>query len=210
MATTTQIIELHKSRKIIIEILETQKYDVAQYKDFSINDINTMIQTKQLDMFLKKNNGQAKKIYIKYHLGKSLSATNIYEYIDDLFVLEEILTKADDLLIIMKDEPNESIRKILTNIWEKDGIFITVVNIKQLQYNILSHSLVPPHRVLTPEETVEFKRIYNVTEDSQVPDISRFSPVSKVIGIRPGQICHILRPSKTAISAPFYRVCTNK
>jgi DNA-directed RNA polymerase subunit H (RpoH/RPB5) len=208
---SAQIIELHKSRKTIIDILETQKYDVTQYKDFSINDINTLIQTKQLDMILKKNNGTPKKIYIKYHLGKSLSSTNIYEYIDDLFVLEEILSKADDdLFIIMKDEPNDSIRKILTNIWEKDGIFITVVNIKQLQYNILTHSLVPPHRVLSAEETAEFKRIYNVTDDSQVPDISRFSPVSKLIGIRPGQICHILRPSKTAISAPFYRVCTNK
>ena len=57
---SAQIIELHKSRKTIIDILETQKYDVTQYKDFSINDINTLIQTKQLDMILKKNNGTPK------------------------------------------------------------------------------------------------------------------------------------------------------
>ena len=43
--------------------------------------------------------------------------------------------------------------------------------------------------------------------DSQFPDISRFDPVAQAIGIRPGQVCEIIRPSKTAISAPYYRIC---
>jgi len=41
-----------------------------------------------------------------------------------------------------------------------------------------------------------------------MPDISRFSPVSQVLGLRPGDMCRIDRPSKTAISAPFYRICS--
>ena len=214
MATTTsmqsgQIIEIYNSRKTVIDLLEAQKYDVSQYKDFGINDVNTLIQTKQMDMLLKKTN-MDKSVYVKYHLAKSLRPVNLYEYIDDLFTLEEVLQKKDDLMVIMKDEPNDTIRKTLTDIWEKEGIYIIVINIKRLQYNILNHQLVPEHIVLSAEEAAEVKKKYNIHDDSQIPDISRFSPVSQVIGIRPGELCRIYRPSKTAIKAEFYRICFNK
>ena len=214
MAQTTtmqsgQIIEIYNSRKTIIDLLEAQKYDVSQYKDFGINEVNTLIQTKQMDMLLKKTT-MDKSVYVKYHLAKSLRPVNIYEYIEDLFTLEEVLQKKDDLIVIMKDEPNDTIRKTLTDIWEKDGIFIIVLNIKRLQYNILKHQLVPEHIVLSQEEAAAIKQKYNIHDDSQIPDISRFSPVSQVIGIRPGELCRIYRPSKTAIKAEFYRICFNK
>jgi len=204
-----QIIEIYNSRKTIIDLLEAQKYDVSQYKDFGINEVNTLIQTKQMDMLVKKTTND-KSTYVKYHLAKSLRPVNIYEYIEDLFTLEEVLTKKDDLMVIMKDEPNDTIRKTLTDIWEKEGIFVIVINIKRLQYNIMTHQLVPPHFVLSAEEAKEVKRKYNIIEDSQIPDISRFSPVSQVIGLRPGELCRVYRPSKTAIKAEFYRICFNK
>ena len=193
----------------MIDLLEAQKYDVSQYKDFGINEVNTLFETKQMDMLLRKTS-EDKKVYVKYHLAKSLRPVNLYEYIEDLFTLEEVLTKKDDLIVIMKDEPNDTIRKTLMNIWEQDGVFVIVINIKRLQYNIMNHQLVPPHIVLTKEEATEVKRKYNIQDDSQLPDLSRFSPVSQVIGIRPGDICKINRPSKTAIKAEFYRVCLNK
>jgi DNA-directed RNA polymerase subunit H (RpoH/RPB5) len=162
-----------------------------------------------MDMLLKKTTLD-KSAYIKYHLGKSLRPVNIYDYVEDLFTLEEVLQKKDDLIVIMKDEPNETIRKTLMDIWEKDGIFITVINIKRLQYNIMNHQLVPPHIVLSAEEAKQVKQKFNIHDDSQIPDISRFSPVSQVIGLRPGELCRIERPSKTAIKAEFYRICFNK
>jgi DNA-directed RNA polymerase subunit H (RpoH/RPB5) len=48
---------------------------------------------------------------------------------------------------------------------------------------------------------------YNIINKGQFPDISRFDPVARVIGLRPGQLCHIVRPSKTAIEANYYRIC---
>jgi len=214
MAATTsmqsgQMIEIYNSRKTIIDLLEAQKYDVSQYKDFGINDVNTLLKTSQMDMLLKKTT-EEKSVYVKYHLAKSLRPVHIYEYIEDLVTLEEVLTKKDDLIVIMKDEPNDTIKKTLTDIWEKDGIFVIVINIKRLQYNIMNHQLVPQHVVLTAEEAKEVKFKYNIHDNSQIPDISRFSPVSQVIGIRPGDLCRVYRPSKTAIKAEFYRICLNK
>jgi DNA-directed RNA polymerase subunit H (RpoH/RPB5) len=201
------IIQIYKSRQTIITHLYNQKYDVSSYEGFSINEVHTLFQTKQLDM-LFVNNTNNKKAYVKYHLGKTLRQENISEYIEDLINLEEVLTKMDDLIIIMKDEPNESLVKSLKNIWEQDGIFVNVFNIQRLQYNVLEHELVPPHQVLTNAEALEFKKKYNITDDSQLPDISRFSPVAQAIGMRPGDLCKITRPSKTAINTEFYRICS--
>jgi hypothetical protein len=72
--------------------------------------------------------------------------------IDDLFNLEEILKKEDVLYIIIKDEPNETLINELKHIWEKDGIFIVIENIKRLQFNILNHVLVPQHTILNDSD----------------------------------------------------------
>ena len=143
-----------------------------------------------------------------FHLGKSLRLSNIQEYIEDLFNLENILKTSDNLIIILKDEPNDSLIKIVKNIWEQQNIFIILYYIKRLQFNIIDHQLVPSHKVLTREESDNIKKKYNIQDNSQLPDISRFSPVALAIGLRPGDLCEIMRPSKTAIMAPFYRICS--
>jgi DNA-directed RNA polymerase subunit H (RpoH/RPB5) len=56
------------------------------------------------------------------------------------------------------------------------------------------------------EEKVKAR--YNISDNSQVPGISRFSPVAQAIGLRPGEMCKIIRPSRTAITSEFYRICS--
>ena len=94
-----------------------------------------------MDMLVDKSNLN-KKTYVKYHLAKSLRPINIYEYVEDLFTLEEVLQKKDDLIVIMKDEPNDTIRKTLSDIWEKEGIFVIVINIIQIQCIYLEYNIV--------------------------------------------------------------------
>lgn len=206
MAQSGKIIQIFKSRNNILEILETRGFDVSNYSGSSINEVNSMFQSSQMDMLLSN---PEKKVYIKYHLDKpTLHRNNLYVYIEDLYTIDEVLTKKDDFIIIINDEPNEMLIKALNTIWQQDGIFITVFNIKRLQFNILKHTLVPTHTVLTPEQDADVRKRYNIKNNSEVPDISRFSPVAQAIGLRPGQMCKIVRPSRTAISADFYRICS--
>ena len=146
-------------------------------------------------------------MYIRFYLTKMIRPANIQEMIDDLFNLEEILTREDTLFIIVKDEMNETIINELKHIWEQDGIFIVIENIKRLQYNILNHSLVPHHEIINDEELAEIMKKYNIKNKIEFPDISRFDPVARVIGLRPGDVCKIIRPSKTSITTNYYRVC---
>jgi len=207
------ISQIYNSRKIILELMDKQGYNINDYANFSINEVNSMKQNNQLDMLLETDEknitteNQKKKIYIRYYLTARPAGKNIQEMIDDLFILTETLTKNDTLFIIIKDDPNETLISELKHIWERDGIFIVIESIKRLQFNILNHCLVPYHRVMLDSEVKSIMTKYNITNITQFPDISRFDPVARVIGLRPGQVCHIIRPSKTAIETNYYRVC---
>lgn len=220
--TSSLISQVYKSRTVLLDLMKKQNYIVSDYQDFSVNEINTMKTNNQLDMILEKYNNktnddkkedtdkddkQSQKIYIKYYLGKSLRPNNLQEMIDDLFTVEEVLTKNDTLLVVVKDEVNETLINFVKHIWESEKIFIILIPLKRLQFNILEHVLVPPHRVLNESEKIMIKNRYNIMNDNEFPELLRFDPVAQAIGIRPGQVCEISRPSKTAISAPYYRIC---
>jgi len=203
---------VYTSRNIILDLMGKQGYNIEDYGNFSVNEVNSMKQNNQLDMLLEKKEEnpvtkRKNKIYIRYYLGKTIRPSNLQEMIDDLFNLEEILKKDDTLFIIIKDEINETLTNELKHIWESDGIFIVIENIKRLQFNILDHELVPKHTIVPESEVVNIMKKYNITDKIQFPDISRFDPVARAIGLRPGQLCHIVRPSKTAIEADYYRIC---
>jgi DNA-directed RNA polymerase subunit H (RpoH/RPB5) len=210
--SSSLISSVYKSRKIVLNLMKKQGYNVDDYDNFSINEVNSMKLNNQLDMLLEKINEdpitkKKDKIYIRYYLGKTIRPNNIHEMIDDLFNIEEVLKKNDTLFIIVKDDINETLLNELKHIWETDNIFIVMQNIKRLQFNILEHSLVPPHRVINEDEVKEIMEKYNITDTNQFPEISRFDPVAQVIGLRPGNVCEILRPSKTAIITKYYRIC---
>jgi DNA-directed RNA polymerase subunit H (RpoH/RPB5) len=212
--TSVIISQIYQSRKIILELMDKQGFDVSGYSNFSVSEINAMKQNNQLDMLLESKSEKSeektsslKKVYIRYYLSKNIRPANIAEMIDDLFVLTETLKKQDTLYIIIKDNINETLINELKDIWERDGIFIIIENIKSLQFNILSHVLVPPHNVMTEEDVKILMQKYNITSKTLLPDISRFDPVARAIGLRPGQVCDIIRPSKTAIQTNYYRIC---
>lgn len=200
------ITEIYKSRKNLLDILESRGFDTSDYNSFTYEELHTMIQNQQLDFIVKKV-GSEKKVYVKYNIVKVLRPNNIYDSVEDLFHIENVLTKNDDLIIINKDEPNDTLQTTIKNIWLNDGLYIAIINIARLQFNILNHTLVPKHTVLSEEERNVFLEKYNITNKKMIPTISYFSPVSIVLGIRPDDICKIERFSKTAINSDFYRIC---
>ena len=217
--SSSLISSIYKSRKVVLELMKKQGYNTDDYDNFSINEVNTMNLNSQLDMLLEKDadveqeQGQGgtqkkRKIYIRYYLTKALQKKTIEEIMDDLFQMDEVLTKDDTLMIIVKEDMNETLHNLMKHIWVQDGIFIIIQSIRRLQFNLLEHSLVPPHRVLSNKEVADLRIKYNLKDDTQFPDISRFDPVAQIIGIRPGQVCEIIRPSKTAITGIYYRICT--
>lgn len=210
-SSSSLIVSIYKSRQTLLDIMHSQNYNIIDYEGFSINEINIMYKNNQLDFILEKNDEneitkQKDKIYIKYYFNK-LKPLNLEEIVDDIYFVEEILKKNDTLYIVTKDEINDTLMATLKQFWEKDNIFIIIQNIKRLQFNILEHILVPKHKILNEAELINIRRRYNITDLNNLPKISRFDPVSVALGIKPGQVCEIIRPSKSSINSNYYRLC---
>jgi DNA-directed RNA polymerase subunit H len=208
------ISNIYNSRKNLIKQLDYQGYNTSEYNIYSINEINSMYVSDQLDMIFEKNEINVdknikEKVYIQYNLKKAISKNDIQKLVDKIFNLQEVLLKHDTLYIIVKEEVNDSITNMLKYMYDKYNIFVIIQNLTRLQFNILEHSLVPQHRLLNNQEIEEIKLRYNITNNNQFPKISRFDPVSLAIGLRPNDICEIKRDSKTTIVNLYYRICEN-
>lgn len=205
--TNSQTISnIFKSRKIILEQSQLKGYDISEYDDFSINEIAILYANKQLDLLLVNPNTN-KKIYFKYHLGTKIRTNHIYDYIEDLYNIDEILTQEDDLIIVTKEKANDNLINFLDILYKKDNYYVNIYNYNDFVYNILENELVPPHRVISEEEKGNIMKKYNIVKESQFPEISRFDPISIVYCIRPGQVFEIIRSSPTSLLTKYYRLC---
>jgi len=209
--TSSRIVRIFKSRKVMLELLQLQRYNIDEYEGFSINEVDAMFANSQLDMLIThETNGQ--KVYVKYYFApkqtaKQIRPQNLDEIIEDLYTIEEVLTKNDTLIVIIDDEPNDTILARMKYLYDHDGIFVIIHNIQRLQFNILEHKLVPYMNILTEKEVDEFKKKYSLKSVDQLPEISRFDPQALAVGLRPGQICSIQRNSETAMIFEYYRAC---
>tara|TARA_B100000035_G_scaffold315232_1_gene334609 strand:+ start:7164 stop:7793 length:630 start_codon:yes stop_codon:yes gene_type:complete len=206
-SSNNRILKLYKSRKTIIELLTTQGFNVSDYEEFNINEIDAMYAKKQLDLKFT-NNDTKKNIYVKYFLDtKQVKPNTLDNIIEDLYEIESILNKDDTLVIIIDDEPNDTIINKIKYLYDKEKIFVVIHNIKRLQFNILKHSLVPEMKILSEEELNEVKTKYNIQTLKQFPEISRFDPQALAMCLRPGEVCELKRKSVTALETNYYRVC---
>jgi DNA-directed RNA polymerase subunit H len=73
------------------------------------------------------------------------------------------------------------------------------------QPSIISHFLVPEHRVMTEEEKKGLLEKYDI-KTINLPNISVKDPVAKTIKAKIGDVIEIKRKSSTAGESNYYRV----
>jgi DNA-directed RNA polymerase subunit H len=209
---------ISKARQNVLELMDYNGYDTTEYNNFTKSEVNAMNFNQQLDMILTKPSDNS-KIFIKFELGKKTAALidNLREeYFPATEHLGEMhgetteypLTKHDILYVIFQSDPNQSVVNRLKHIWETDGIYIVPQSLMRLQFNILHHHLVPPHRIMTSKEVLDLKQKRHLKLE-ELPRISRFDPVAQAICIKPGEVCEITRASRNSIVSHYYRVCVN-
>jgi len=204
---SNRILSIYNSRNTILSFMKELGFDISNYEEFSINEIDAMNKNEQLDMLVTRES-DGKKAYIKYLIHvKQVRKENIDQLVEDLYDIENILTKPDILVVITNDEPNDTIQQKISYLYDSSKIFIVMHNIKRLQYNILQHTLVPNATILSENKVEELKAKYNLKSLAQLPEISRFDPQALALCLRPGEVLELQRKSDTAMTYPYYRVC---
>ena len=204
---SNRVLTIYKSRNTIIEQLASLGYNMSDYDQFSINEIDAMAVNDQLDMLVTREADGA-KAYIKYLLNvKQLRKDNLDQLIEDLYDIESVLEKKDTLIVITNEEPNDTMVARMKYLFDHSGIFVVMHYIKRLQFNLLNHELVPIAMILSEDETDKLKEKYHIHTVDKLPEISRFDPQALALNLRPRQVIRIIRKSNTALEYNYYRVC---
>jgi DNA-directed RNA polymerase subunit H (RpoH/RPB5) len=202
MSDDTPVVDVFNARNHLFDILSSRGYDVSDYVGYDMSHVSAMMDHSQLNVVLQ---GPHNKAFVHFQLSAKL---NVGKVVSSLFEDEDsVLKPEDDLIIVYKSEPNDTIHAEMDEVWNKQGVYVTVLHIKRLQFNILKHDMVPPHRVLSEKERDQVFAKLNVRTGADLPAISRYDPVASVLCMRPGQVCEIERKSKTSVKSIYYRFC---
>jgi len=206
--------QLYKSRNNLISYLKNMGFNCEEVEDFSMEEVDAMQKYEQLNF--KVSNPLNEQCFVKYMTEDTttkktssnlIKKINISGIVSEVFLDEEVIKKTDTLVIITNEYSQESIHKSLKNIWEMEGYYVVIFDLKQLQLNILKHNYVPKHVKLTQKEKSELYEKINIQSDSQLPEISRFDPVAKIIFLRPDNVCKITRFDKISYTNEYFRIC---
>ena len=171
---------------------------------------NTKSDNSELDFEVYKTNDDGVietctvMYYIKNNIKQNILETMVTDYYEQK--LEENKENCN-LIIVSFNTMNDSLHKSIKSMWKKYEEYVVLLDIPSLQFNILEHSFVPKHIKLTNEEKIELYEKFNIKNNNQLPEISMFDPVAKIILLKPGEVCKIIRYDKISIVNEFYRVC---
>ena len=218
---------IYKSREIIITMLKERDFNVESYNSYSKDDLNILVEqgnTKiysssengPLDILVKKTNeeGNEESLFIKYKMDKFKKTKSLEQQILDIY--NTTLKKEETLIIIHLDniefkptKKESNVELFIDELNSKYGYFVQLYGIKNLLFDVRNHFTIPQHKLITKKQQQELVIKYNIKQDSNFPTIRREDPQAKFIGLKPGEICHILKPSLTNIYSDYYRICVN-
>ena len=202
---------VYASKHVINQNMKYIGYDAKQYENLAFDAVKTMCDQKNIDILNmvfsnSSNPAYPGRVFVHYNvLQAAFRAINLYDIID-YYRMRYNFGERDTLLIVNNDPPNDTIKKLMKQIYETDKTFVIIQSLRQTQFYIHGHVYVPRHEVLSPEQ--EKQQVLGQWNRGDLPEICRFDPVAMAIAMRPGQICKITRNSRSVITEEyFYRYC---
>ena len=209
---------LIRSRNTVLDILEERGYNVSVYRSIASDQILTLAagNSRALDVVVPKREGSTapcERAYVVYQIQDRIR-NRLATWLRDLYEVavdpagENIVQQSDDVIVLL-NEPAEhdAFTKAALQLWQKSKARIAFFHIKQVVVHPGRHVLVPPHRKLRTEEAEAEMRRWHLTVKSQLPLIKHSDIQARVLGLVPGDMVEVLRPSPTAGVSRVLRIC---
>jgi|LauGreDrversion4_2_1035121.scaffolds.fasta_scaffold54496_3 DNA-directed RNA polymerase subunit H (RpoH/RPB5) len=208
-----------RSRKTILEILTLRGYDVTPYSKMGPEEL-----AKLCSAVVLHTNPDALEINVKHRENPEKSCLVKYSYNRVKNDLEKVVKK----LLENEEEPEKVINPEFTEViyivlepmadnfhasalkaWYKNKLRIQYYWIPSLVNNPMNHVLQPKFEIVPQEQHKDLMKEKYVTSKSQFPAI-RFhvDMMARILGLVPGDIVKITRPSYSSGTYELYRVCT--
>lgn len=192
---------LFNIRKTVIEMLQDRNYIIPQSELINFDDFSIKFKNKNLDIFIDNTENDKGKVYVYFHNeNKTIPKVDLKNLLSK--TIETYNDENIKLIILLKEKGNGSILKeINKEIYKNVEIFMN----KNMIFNITHHEFVPKHVILSEEEEKEVLDKYSTTIN-KLPKILRSDPVAKYYGMKPNQICKIIRNSPEVGDYLYYRL----
>ncbi|KAJ7183170.1 DNA-directed RNA polymerase RPB5 subunit [Mycena filopes] len=206
MSEPDETARLWKVNRTIHELVKDRGFQVSE--DEVSMDLNTFRDTfasngsvdrAQLNFYANARVNPSDLIYIFFAEEKNVGVKSMRKF---LGILEEKAIQRG--IIVFPSTMTSSARKVITAMAAQYRL--EEFSESDLLVNIVHHTLVPRHDVLSPEEKKLLLEKYRLKE-TQLPRIQLADPVARYYGLRRGQVVKITRPSETSGRYASYRIC---
>lgn len=204
------------------ELLPIEKSHYQQLNDVKTNLIKMLTnrgfilkdnEQKTIEKIIKDNNDDQEYIIqldnesnYNTEIKKKRIYVKIFDYkitsINKNSQIGEFISKYnDEYKILIVQDINQKSENIIESYETQSEVF-KIIN---LMLNIVDHTLVPQHIVLTKEQTEEVMLAYRAKK-RDMSLIRTTDAVAKYYNMKPGEIVKIIRPSVLVCEAPVYRL----
>ena len=216
MTEAVYIDKILRSRATVLEVLRDRGFDTAPFehelpKDLIAKAGTPLLNEIELELLrIQVSNGK-EKAHVLYWMGGVRHKLNDKEKFEKL--LPEGIEENDQIIILLNEltsEPlHEAYHSMAIRRWVHKKERVSFFNIPQLISNPIHHSMVPSHRKIPPEEAEDLLKTLLVKSKMELPFIKyHVDIVGRVLGLVPGDIVEITRPSTTVGDYKVYRICS--
>ena len=205
---------LNTSRCVIIEMLENRGYDVSSVSSFT-PFTNITDDMENMSIKLEKNGKELIQVYYEVTSSRT-NNKKLSKRIEDIVAKRSESDKSKELTIVFLvcDEMTPSVKEAVRILSAKYGVFIQIFPIRHLMFNVTKHKSVPKHVRIKKDEygpyLSDFLESLHIETLDNLPKILDSDPVAMFIGLRPGDMCKITRPSQSAGKHVVYRYCISE
>jgi DNA-directed RNA polymerase subunit H (RpoH/RPB5) len=208
---------LYKSRQTLLKILAGRGYDTKPFEKFGPIEISAMAaagaEAFRMDLQRQVTEGQRMaycRVVYSFNNIKNRIATFLSDQVredeeDDTDGIDRSTTE----LIVMLLEPVREAFHLAAAFALGRGIHVSFFCVNTIVNNPLEHVLVPKHELLPSSEHTDFLAKHKIRSKENLPLI-RFHEdmIARIMGLMPGDIVKITRPSPSAGEYTSYRLCT--
>ena len=133
--------------------------------------------------------------------------TKIVYYTNPKFKINDLkkyFVDDEHVILVFKEKINNLNIK---NLKEQTNVTIEIFMMKELQYNISKHVLVPKHEIVHDNEEIESLLNTYQLKKNQLPIILKTDPMARYLDVKAGEIVKVTRKSPSAGEAILYRYC---
>ena len=224
---------LIRSRTTILDLLERRGYTVEPYRKFIGPDLLKLIPEqgeslelgeKALRIDVVKREDPTKHAIVDYRLEPIKQAVSQGTLVKRLLApdlpsgaspneLYNISPETTEVIILYVpkniSEESDPYDRAALDSWVSHKFKIQFFPIQRLVYNPLDHMLQPQFNVVPEEEVAELLKKHYARSKTQFPFIRFHADMAaRCLGLVPGQIVQITRPSPSSGSYVLYRTCT--